>query len=480
MINLFESTASNVFKNFDNISKIPRCSGNEKNISNFIKNFGISLGLETKQDEFLNVLIVKPATKGYENHDSVVLQGHFDMVCEKTVDSFHNFCTDPIKTIVEGDFVRADKTTLGADNGLGISMAMSILEDNTVEHPRLECIFTATEETGMDGAIGLSPKWLTGKKLLNIDTEDDDIIIVGCAGGLTGTVKLDVVREEVPNLLNYKLNISGLKGGHSGLMIGELHLNGIKLLNEVVMKLSNSNDVHIQKVSGGTKHNAIPTQAEYIVGINPENVEKFIKEFKTIKNEIKETYIKREPDVELEIKEISSDNLYYTKDISKNYLRLIQLFPHGVNKMTENSDLVQSSNSLAIVSEQDDKITILTSLRSYAKLDMEEMVKNINAIVESQNTTVEFGEGYPMWQPDFNSDLLNLVKETYKEMRGEDVKVSTIHAGLETGILSEKYPKMSMISMGPNIRGAHTPEEKFSISSTEFIYELLKNILKKL
>lgn len=163
MINLFESTASNVFKNFDNISKIPRCSGNEKNISNFIKNFGISLGLETKQDEFLNVLIVKPATKGYENHDSVVLQGHFDMVCEKTVDSFHNFCTDPIKTIVEGDFVRADKTTLGADNGLGISMAMSILEDNTVEHPRLECIFTATEETGMDGAIGLSPKWLTGK-----------------------------------------------------------------------------------------------------------------------------------------------------------------------------------------------------------------------------------------------------------------------------------------------------------------------------
>lgn len=480
MINIKDSVASGVFRNFDKISRIPRCSGNEENIANFIYEFGKNLGYDVKKDKYNNVLILKPATEGYEDSETVVLQAHTDMVCEKTEDSNHDFCKDPIVTKVNGDFIKADKTTLGADDGIGVAIIMDILEDKTLCHPNIEAIFTATEETGMDGAIGLSENWLTGKRLINIDTEDDNVIIVGCAGGVNATLTIEREVETIDNLKNCKIEVSGLKGGHSGLTIGEAHLNSVKVLNEVIMKLKQKYDLHLEIFEGGSKHNAIPVKAYAVIGVEENLFDDFKNDFYNIVNEIKENFLKREADMTFGFKEHNGEGSYLTKQTLSNFLRLIQLFPHGINTMDENGDLVQSSNNLAIVKFSDDKIDILTSIRSSKQNDMDVLKNTIEGIASITNAKIVFSEGYPMWEPDFQSELLNTAKSVYKELRGEEVIVSTIHAGLETGILSKKYPNIKMISTGPNITGAHTPEEKLSIKSTEFMVKYIRQILTKL
>lgn len=480
MERLLESPAKGVFENFKKISMIPRCSNDEEKISNFIYEFGLNLNLETKRDEFGNVLIIKPATNGYEDSESVCLQAHLDMVCEKTEESYHNFTCDPISLVVDGDYLRAKDTTLGADDGAGVALMMSILEDKTLSHPRLECLFTTTEETGMDGAIGVSENWLTSKNLINLDNEEDWIIIVGCAGGINAYINKELEKENINGLINYKIKISGLLGGHSGSMIHEARLNAIKLLDYLLLKLKNKLNFNLAEIQGGSKHNAIPSLAYAIIGINSEDIEILEKSFNEISLEMKDLYLKRELDLKFELLEENKNYSYIEDELATKILRFIQVFPHGVNTMDKDLDIVKSSNNLAILKTDDNNFYLQTSIRSSDDTDLEYLKNEILNLSKLNNFNIKFSEGYPMWKPNFDNHLLSVAKDTYRELRDEEIKVLVIHAGLETGILSQKYPNMNMISMGPTIIGAHTPNEKLSIKSMEFSYKYLKTLLKNL
>lgn len=480
METLNSSSAKLVFENFEKISQIPRCSHDEEKISQFIYDFGLNLGYETKRDEFGNVIITKPASEGYENHDTVVLQSHVDMVCEKTEDSIHDFTCDPIEWVIEGDIITAKDTTLGADDGAGVSLMLAILKDKNLHHPKLECLFTTTEETGMDGAIGLSDDALTGSNLINLDNEEDWIIIVGCAGGIQADLVKDFDRIEKDNLTNFRIKISGLQGGHSGSMIHEARLNAIKVLNSLLLKIKNNVNFSLQLFEGGSKHNAIPSSAYAIIGVENQDVESFKELYDNLSQEIKDTNLKRELDLTFNLEEIDTNKFYIDDNISQKILKLVQIFPHGVNTVDKDLDIVKSSNNLAIVRTDENLFKLQTSIRSTDEQDLEYLKNEVNTLAENDEFTISFSDGYPMWKPNFDNKLLNIAKETYKDLRDELPEVQVIHAGLETGIFSQKYPHMNMISMGPTIRGAHTPSESISIKSTEFSYEYLKTLLKNL
>lgn len=469
-----------VFKYFEELTRIPRGSGNEQEVSDYLVKFGKSLGLETKQDQYKNVLIVKEASPGYENHGSVVLQGHTDMVCEKSKESRIDFSKDPISISISGDFIKAEDTTLGADDGIGVAIAMDILADKSLKHPRIEALFTATEETGMDGAIGLSKDWLKADKLINIDTEEDNNIIVGCAGGIGIYLDEEVKYVEDTSLRLVKISLDGLKGGHSGMKIGESHLNAIKLVTGVLIKLKTKLGLELVSFEGGTKHNAIPSQAKVLIAISQDKLEELKNEFNLIAKEIKEQHIKRETNLSFNIEEAGLSQRYVESSIASKFFRLMQLLPHGVNTFSKEREMVQSSNNLAIVKLDEGRLDVAISVRSSFKADMDDLVAKIEAVADDLDVNFRKSDGYPMWTPDFNSDLLKIAAKTYKELRGEEVKIDTIHAGLETGIISEKYPNMSMISLGPNVFGAHTPGERVSISSTRFVSNFVKKILEQI
>lgn len=480
MDRLNELSSKNVFKNFEAISKIPRCSGDEVKISEFIYDFGKKLGLETTRDSFGNVLIRKDATEDCKDKEGVIVQSHLDMVCEKTEESLHDFTCDPIELILEGDTIRANDTTLGADDGIGVAIAMALLEDENFSHPKLEMLFTTSEETGMDGALGLSDSLLEGKNLINVDNEEDWMIIVGCSGGINAYLEHDLNIEENNNLTNYKIEVKGLMGGHSGMMIDQARANAIKVLNSLLLKLSQNVDFSLQSINGGSKHNAIPSSAKATIGVKKEEINKLEEEINSLFNEVKDNYIKREINLELLCKNIDSDNKYIDDKDTKDILRLLQIFPHGVNKVDKELDIVRSSNNLAILKQGDNKIHIQTSIRSSNPDDLEELKTKVSDTAKAFNFRNRFSEGYPMWEPNFNNHLLEVAKETYKNMKESEPEVAVIHAGLENGILSQKYPDINMISVGPNIVGAHTPKEKLSVESTDFCFNFIKEIIKNL
>ncbi|MFM1581973.1 aminoacyl-histidine dipeptidase [Helcococcus bovis] len=479
MQKLANSSAYDVFKNFEKISEIPRCSHDEEAISKFVYEFGKSLGLESKRDEFGNVIIIKPASEGYEDKDTVILQGHMDMVCEKSDSSKHDFTCDPIELQIDGDFIHANETTLGADDGIAVAMMMAILENKSLKHPKIEALFTTTEETGMDGAIGLSETVLTGKNLINIDNEEDKIIIVGCAGGINAYLEKRISKNE-KSLSNYEIKVSGLQGGHSGIMINEGRLNAIKLLDEILLELSKKVDFSLQSINGGTKHNAIPSNSSAVIGIYENDKQLLSDELNILFDEMKKSNQNLEVNINFSLNEISNTNLYINCDEKKEIINLLNEFPHGVNTLDNELNIVKSSNNLAILRTEDEVLKIQTSIRSSDSNDLEYLKNKVIEIAEKYNFNVKFSEGYPMWKPNFDYELLNHAKEIYKSLRDEDAEVAVIHAGLETGILSQKYPNMNMISIGPDVIGAHTPKEKLSISSTEFSFNFVKNILKSL
>ncbi|MGY3776296.1 aminoacyl-histidine dipeptidase [Helcococcus sueciensis] len=480
MEELSNSSAKQVFDNFIKISQIPRCSNDEEKISKYVYNFGLNLGYESTRDEYGNVIIIKPASEGYEDHDTVILQSHLDMVCEKTEDSNHDFTCDPIDLYVEGDILKARDTTLGADDGAGVALMLAILEDKSLQHPKLECLFTTTEETGMDGALGLSENVLTGKNLINLDNEEDWIIIVGCAGGVRAEAFKEFERVEKDNLINFKIKVSGLQGGHSGSMIHEARANAIKLVDSLLLKIKNKVNFSLHTFDGGSKHNAIPSSSFAIIGIDNNDVEEFKNAYEEYSKEIKDSNLKRELDLVFDLEEIDADNLYIAEDASQKILKLVQIFPHGVNTMDKELGIVKSSNNLAIIRTSDNSFNLETSIRSSDSEDLDYLCDEVKKLGENDGFKVSFSEGYPMWKPNFDNELLNIAKDTYKDLRNEDVEVLVIHAGLETGIFSEKYPDINMISMGPTITGAHTPAESISIKSTEFSFEYLKTLLKNL
>ena len=470
-----------VFHYFQEISKIPRCTYDEENISNYIKSVGERLGLETIQDDALNVIIRKPATPGYENSPGVIIQGHMDMVCEKESDSDHDFKKDPIKLIVDGDYIKADKTTLGADNGIAVAMGLALLEDNTLEHPSIELLVTSSEEVEMDGAFGLSKDVLKGTRLINVDTEEEGVLVTGSAGGELVEVEIPVEYEEVKDLIGFTIEVKGLKGGHSGMEIHKARGNSNKIINEVLKSIREIVDLKLISIEGGTKDNAIPRSSTVHIGIKSSELSLFMDEFDKVKDNIIQRKKEKEPNIDIIIEKTEEVSNCISSDALNSLILLIESLPTGVFTMIPgDEDIVESSSNLAIVNTEKDKITIQISTRSSSEKTLLELREKIIAQVKKTNGKYTVGNSYPHWEYNPKSELRDVALKVYKKMFNKDMETTVIHAGLECGVLAEKYPNLDIISVGPDMKDVHTPQEKVSISSIKRVYDYLVELLKEL
>jgi len=471
-----------VWNNFADLNAIPRASKKEERVIAFIVDFGKKLGLKTIIDPVQNVIIKKPATKGMENRKAIVMQSHLDMVHQKNNDTIFDFDTEGIKMYVDGDWVRADGTTLGADNGLGVASIMSILESTDIPHPAIEALFTIDEETGMTGAMGLEGGYLEGEILLNLDTEDDDEIGVGCAGGVDVTAKKTYILESVSaNSIAYKITVKGLQGGHSGMDIIKGFGNANKLMNRVLYAtIENS---LIANIDGGSLRNAIPRESN--ATIVTENDNAFINEFEKIKSEIINEFNTIESDLEISITKTDSPQGTLSKKEQKLLINATYSAHNGVFRMSPDiENLVETSNNIARVIVKDGAIKIGCLTRSSVESGKWDLAYTLKSSFELANFNVEFGGSYPGWKPNPDSAILKVMKKVYQDMFNEKANILACHAGLECGLLGTHYPEMDMISFGPTIKGAHSPDERASISSTQkywsYLLKTLENIPEKI
>ncbi len=470
-----------LWKHFYNISQIPHPSKNEGKLVEHIIAFAKEQGLEYEVDEISNILIRKKATAGKENSPGLILQAHIDMVCEKNNDYQHDFDNDPLKLYIEDGFVTAEGTTLGADNGIGAAAILAILEDKEIKHPNLECLFTIDEETGMTGVIELKKDFLTYDTLLNLDTEEEDSIYVGCAGGESTFLSKNVVKSSLrENFRTYKIMLSGLQGGHSGLMIDKQLGNALKLLNRILYQLNQDLEFDLISIQGGDKHNAIPREATTLIGFDPkdfETVKKLVQESeKTFKNELK--YV--DPDLFITLSEEEQASSCYSQQDKEEIIFALRAIPHGVYRMSDSiENLVETSTNLAAVKETNETtLEILTSQRSSVLSLRDDLAANLEAVGKLANFTTVSLDKYPPWEIDMDTKILKTARQTYQDVFGIEPGVKAIHAGLECAIIKSKYPEMEMISFGPNIYGAHSPDEKVEIASTEKFYNFLLKILE--
>jgi len=471
-----------VWKHFDEIRKIPRCSKHEEKIRAYILDFAKKQNLKFKTDKTGNVVITKPASKGMEKKTTVILQGHMDMVCEKNSDVKHDFSKDPIKLKLEGDVLTADGTTLGADNGIGLAISLAILEDTHLKHGPLEALFTVDEETGLTGAFAMESNMLTGKILLNLDSEDFGVITVGCAGGGDSQIHLPIKAKPINgNLESMMIKVSGLRGGHSGVDIHEQRGNAVKLLTRMLWKTKDYYKVHVSEIKGGDKHNAIPREAYATVSIDKASKDKFVS---TLKNEEKNILgeIKPiDPNFKVEVKPIDKLHTTLSEDTQTKLLGLLHGLPHGVDKMSYDiPDLVETSTNLATVAVKDGGVSIGLSTRSSIKSALQDFRDRIRAVAELSGASVKEDTPYPGWQPNLESSVLKLSKKIFAEMYGKEPKVEAIHAGLECGIIGEKFPGMDMISIGPTIKYPHSPEEQVHVSTVDKFYKYVLKILERI
>lgn len=471
------------FYYFEEISKIPRGSGNEKEISDYLVTTAKKLGLEVYQDEILNVIIKKPATPGYENSGGVILQGHVDMVCEKELGSKHNFKKDALDLIVENGYVKANATTLGADNGVAVAMSLAILEDKTLEHPEIEFLGTVEEETTMKGALGLKPNILTGNYLINIDSEAEDLITVGCAGAKTIVVDFEEEKDNLESELYsfFMLGVKNLIGGHSGMEIDKGRMNANKILTEFLIEVKKYFEIKLCNFKGGTKENAIPRVATSEIAVPKENIENFKIKVREIIETIKKKYIMVEKNIELEIVEIKECKKYFSDNFFNRLLEFMIEAPTGLNTWLKTyPDIVESSNNIATLRTFDDKIHIEVSLRSSEPTVMEELVSQFKNISKKYGAHCQVTKGYPEWRFRKDSYLRETAMKTYEDLFGKKMEIKVIHAGLECGVIAINYPNLDMISIGPNIYDVHIPQEKMEIKSVEKYYKYLVEILKNL
>ncbi len=473
-----------VWKNFAKLNAVPRGSKKEARVIAFMKNFGNKLGLETFEDEVGNVIIKKPATPGMENRKTVVLQSHLDMVHQKNNDTQFDFDTQGIQMYVDGDWVRAKGTTLGADNGIGVAAIMAILESTDIPHPAIEALFTIDEETGMTGAMGLKGGVLSGEILLNLDTEEDDEIGVGCAGGIDVTATLSYKEAPVPeNSETFEIHLKGLQGGHSGMDIHKGLGNANKLMNRILF--ATLNNCHIVSVNGGSLRNAIPRESVANVVVEANQKEEFYSNFNKIKNDINEEYKHLEPDLVMETVPANTQaQKCMSKENQTRFIKTIYGIHNGVYRMSPAiEDLVETSNNVAKVTVQDGNSTVECLTRSSVESSKMDMAHTLQSVFELGGFSVKFSGSYPGWAPNMDSPILKVLDALYQKMNGEKPNVAACHAGLECGILGQNYPEMDMISFGPTIKGAHSPDERASISSTRkfwnYVLEILKNIPEK-
>lgn len=477
MTNVKQIEPKKVFNWFYELNQIPRCSGEEKAVSDFLVNFAKERNLEVYQDELFNVIIKKPGSKGYEDLDPVIIQGHMDMVCVKGKDSNHDFSKDPIEMIVEDDFLRANNTTLGADDGIAVAYSLAILDSDDLKHPPLEILITTNEETGMDGVHALKNDHLEGKTLLNIDAEEEGIFLVSCAGGATKFSRFDIKREDLKGD-GLEIKISGLKGGHSGMEIIKQRGNGIKLMGRILDECRRNSDIRLAKFSGGTKHNAIPNDATAsFITNDKENLKEIIEKFV---EKLKEEYRVEEPGLTVDVNEKKIDNPY-TKELSENLIDHIIMCPDGVQYMSKDIDgLVQTSLNNAIIQEKGDVIEITTSVRSASSSSMREILNVLEIVAKRSGANTEESGNYPAWQYNEESEVRDKALKVYKDLFNEEAEVSAIHAGLECGLLKEILPDTDMISFGPNLFDVHTEKEHISISSAKRVWEFLVALLENL
>jgi dipeptidase D len=474
-----------LWNNFADLNAVPRASKKEERVIAFMKDFGMRLGLDTLVDEVGNVIIKKPATPGMEDRKVVVMQSHLDMVHQKNADTVFDFETQGIEMYVDDGWVRAKGTTLGADNGLGVATIMAILESTEIEHPAIEALFTIDEETGMTGAKGLKGGHLDGDILLNLDTEEDDEIGVGCAGGIDVTAKRTYSEEKTPeNKIGFTIVVKGLQGGHSGMDIHKGLGNSNKILNRILFDGFENFGLQIAEIDGGSLRNAIPRESKAIVAIDTIHKDVFLFEMEALAASIKLELKTMEPGLEIVISESETPQRIMDLEVQEGMTRALYAACNGVYRMSPDiPDLVETSNNIArvIVKEGNIKIGCLT--RSSVESSKMDLANALRATFELTGCDVELTGDYPGWAPNMDSNILKVMSGLYKELNGEEAHVAACHAGLECGILGTNYPKMDMISFGPTILGAHSPDERASISSAQkywkFVLEILKQIPKK-
>ncbi|NDV45847.1 aminoacyl-histidine dipeptidase [Paludibacter sp. 221] len=465
---------------FYEITQIPRPSKKEEKIIAYLQQFGEKHNLSSKTDKAGNVLIYKPATKGYEGKDAVVLQAHMDMVGESNVP--FDFDTEPIQAYIDGDWVKAKDTTLGADNGIGMAMMLAILASDEIPHPALECLFTVDEETGLSGAFALEKNFITGKTLINLDSEDDGEIFIGCAGGVDTVGQIEFKPDKAPEgYFAFEVSIKGLKGGHSGDDIDKGLGNANKILNRFLWKVNKETDLRLHSFDGGKQRNAIPREAVAVGCIPYCDKEKLRVLFNLFVSDVEGEKGKVEPKMKLSLSSGDMPENVMDKKTSDALLNTLYACPHGVIAMSiDMPGLVETSTNLASVKMKEKNIVeITTSQRSSIESSKYDIACQVESVLLLGGAEVKHGDGYPGWKPNLNSAILKKAEESYKKLFDADAKVRAIHAGLECGLFLEKYPYLDMISIGPAMRGVHSPDEMLSISSTQKCFTWLCDILKR-
>lgn len=467
---------------FADLNEVPRPSKKEERVIAFIEEFGQSLELPTAVDDVGNVLIRKPATAGMEDRAPVILQSHLDMVCQKNAATDFDFDTQGIRMFVEGDWVKAQGTTLGSDNGIGVASIMAILAANDIPHPPLEALFTIDEETGMTGAKNLKPAWLQGRILLNLDTEDDDELTIGCAGGCDVTATGKYVPENVPaNHKYFRLTVKGLTGGHSGM---DIHLgrgNANKIMNRLLWGGTRQHQIRISSIDGGGLRNAIPRESTAIGAVATDQADQWHASVDAMTAVIAAEYSLTDPDLVIALEPTDEPSGVIPVDLQGRLFAALYGCPCGIHRMSPAiPDLVQTSNNLARVTVGDGKFSVMCLTRSSVDSERDDHATEIQAVLELAGASVEATGHYPGWQPQPTSPIVALMSSLYEEMFEDSAHVAACHAGLECGIIGEHYPDMQMISFGPNIRGAHSPDERAQVSSVQKFWQFLLETLKRI
>ncbi|MDD2551321.1 MAG: aminoacyl-histidine dipeptidase [Dysgonamonadaceae bacterium] len=474
----------NVWKHFYAITRIPRPTGQMKEITEYVKKIGYDRNLEVKQDKTGNVVIIKPASKGFESKDTVILQAHLDMVPQKNSDVEHDFSKDPIDAYIDGNVVKARSTTLGADNGIGVAMILSIMEDDTLQHPQIEGLFTIDEEEGMDGAFGLQKGFLEGKLMLNLDTEEDGELCVGCAGGadmnITFGFKDDTELEKGDSA--YKLSLTGLKGGHSGTQIDLGRANANKLMNRFLKELVRNYEARLASINGGSLRNAIPRESFAVVSIPEQlsdDLQDLVEEYQSL---FRKEYAGIEESINFKVEKVDMPKTLLPIEVQDDLINAVEGCPNGVISMlAEFPDTVESSLNLAMVQSSPEKIEVKLLVRSSSESRKEWVCSSVESVFLLAGANVKIENEYPGWQPNAHSDLLHVMEKIYLEKYNERPHVNVIHAGLECGIIQSNVNEdLDIVSFGPTIRGAHSPDEYVEIAAVEKSYEYLLTILEEI
>ncbi|WP_334167198.1 aminoacyl-histidine dipeptidase [Phocaeicola paurosaccharolyticus] len=470
---------ASLFHYFGEVCKVPRPSKHEEKIRKFLIEFACTHNLEAKEDEIGNILIKKKAYHGMENRETVILQSHMDMVCEKNSDVTHDFLVDPIETYVDGEWLKAKGTTLGADNGIGIASELAVLADDSIKHGPLECLFTVDEETGLTGAFALKEGFMDGDILINLDSEDEGEMFIGCAGGANSTAEFTYSEVDIPkNYFFFSVAIKGLVGGHSGDDINKNRANANKLLNRYLSLLDSKYDLYICNIDGGNLHNAIPREASALCAVEMKDKENVRVDLNIFLAEVEDEFSVTEPNIRMELSSENPVDKAIDRETTKNLLKSVYAVFNGVFAMSQDiPNFVETSSNLASIKQKDGKILLVTSQRSSILSARKNVSKVVRSAFELGGAKVCTAEGYPGWKPNADSEVLKVAVDSYKRLFGEEPKVKAIHAGLECGLFLEKYPRLDMVSFGPTLRGVHSPDERMLIPTVEKYWNHLLDVL---